>query len=135
VERELRDLLDLVAHLEQPARGFVAQIVKAQILDLQEVARAGECGPHAPGIVRKDVRACAWLGFHHRPRTRWILEAPMIAFLGRWVLGIAHHTGLVRLVVVRPLQAQISASRRAEVRANSITLSIGIRDRLSRRAK
>ena len=51
MERELRDLVDLVAALEQPAGGLVAQIVKAKVLDTQDMARAGEGGPDASWLV------------------------------------------------------------------------------------
>ena len=55
VERELRDLVYLVAAFEQAAGGLVAQIVKAQVFNSQHVARAGEGGPDASRLVGEDV--------------------------------------------------------------------------------
>jgi len=38
MERELRDLVNLIATLEQTAGGFVPQVVETQILDPKYVA-------------------------------------------------------------------------------------------------
>jgi len=51
VEGELGDLVDLVTPLEQPAGRFVPQIVEAQILDAEQLARPGEGGANALGIT------------------------------------------------------------------------------------
>src|ERR1700719_4494692 len=64
VERELRDLVDLVAALEQAAGGLVAQVVKTQVLDSQDVARAGEGRTDASGLVGEDVCAASGLSLH-----------------------------------------------------------------------
>ena len=66
VERELRDLVDLVAALEQPAGGLVAQIVKAKVLDAQDMARAGEGGPDASWLVGKDAVSYTHLDVYKR---------------------------------------------------------------------
>ena len=61
VKRELRDLLDLVAHLEKAAGGLVAQIVKSQIGYFQKMAGTGKRCPYASGLVREDELARARL--------------------------------------------------------------------------
>lgn len=67
VERELRDLVDLVAALEQAAGGLVAQVVKTQVLDPQDLTRAGEGRPDASRLVREDVCAASGLSLYDRP--------------------------------------------------------------------
>lgn len=47
MERERRDLVNLIASLEQTAGGFAPQIVKSQILDPEQVAGARKGGAYA----------------------------------------------------------------------------------------
>jgi len=70
MERELRDLVNLIATLEQAAGGFVPQIVETQILDPEHVAGAREGGPHALGVIREDVLCGLRLCLDDRPRLR-----------------------------------------------------------------
>ena len=53
VERELRDLVDLVAAFEQATRGLVPQVVEAKVLDPMDMARAREGRADASWIVGK----------------------------------------------------------------------------------
>ena len=135
MKRELRDLVDLVAALEEPAGGLVAEIMEVQILDPQDVARAGERRTDALGSYGKMYSTVRGVGLHDRPGPRGVLEAAVIAFLGRGCLAS-------RTMPVRPISSLsdhsrrlISASRRAEVMAKSMTASMGICARLVTRAK
>jgi hypothetical protein len=83
----------------------VAQVVEPQICNTQEMAGPSKRRPDALGVVRENELVRAWLGLHDRPGARRIFEAPMVSFLGRWMLGIAHHAGLVGPIVVLPLEA------------------------------
>lgn len=51
VERELCDLVDLIAAFEQATGGFVPQVVEAKVLNAQDMARAREGRTDAPRIV------------------------------------------------------------------------------------
>ena len=104
VERELCDLVDLVAALEQAAGGLVAQVVKTQVLDPKYLARAGEGRPDASRLVGEDVCAASGLRFHERPGLRRVLESTVIAFLRGRVFGVPHDPGTGSLVVVPPSQ-------------------------------
>ena len=68
----------------------MAQVMKAQILDPEDVTCAGERGAHAIGIVWKDVLARPRLSLHDGPRFGRVLETPVIAVLGGGMLCIAH---------------------------------------------
>src|ERR1700730_18306633 len=70
-----------------------------------------------------------------RPDLRRVFEAPMVAFFLGWGLGVADHPVRLCSSLSRHSSRQISDSRLAELRANSVTLCIGMRERLSRRAK
>src|SRR5450631_2794103 len=67
VQRELRDLVNLLAALEQAAGGFVPQIVETQILDPEHVAGACEGGAYALRVIREDVLARLRLRLDDRP--------------------------------------------------------------------
>jgi hypothetical protein len=69
MQRELRDLMNLIAALEQVAGGLVPQIVKAQVLDAEDLAGARERRADALGVVGKDVFAC--------PRLAWTISGRM----------------------------------------------------------
>src|SRR5580658_3418450 len=78
VERELRHFVDLVAAFEQATGGLVAQVVKTEVLDPQDVARAGESRPDASRLVREDVGATFRLSLHDRPGLRRVFESTVI---------------------------------------------------------
>src|SRR5665213_3923782 len=73
MQRELRDLVNLIAALEQTAGGFVPQIVETQILDPEHVAGACEGGTYALRVIREDVLAGLRLCLDDRPRLRRVL--------------------------------------------------------------
>ena len=70
MERELRDLVNLIATLEQTAGGFVPQVVETQILDPKYVAGTREGGTNALRVIREDVVARPRLCLDDRPRFR-----------------------------------------------------------------
>ena len=55
MQRELSDLMDLVAALEQSAGSFVPEVMEAQILNPQKAAGPRERGTNALGVIREDV--------------------------------------------------------------------------------
>ena len=61
MERELRDLVDLVAALKQPAGGLVTKVMEMQVIDPQDVARASKGSPDASRIVGEDARPASGL--------------------------------------------------------------------------
>src|ERR1700687_2446325 len=70
MERELRDLGNLIATLEQTAGGFVPQVVETQILDAEYVAGTREGGAYALRVIREDVIVRPRLCLDDRPRFR-----------------------------------------------------------------
>src|SRR5450631_3806210 len=104
MERELRDLVNLIATLEQTTGGFVPQIMEAQILDPKHVASACEGGTYALRVMREDVFAGLRLCLDDRPRLRRVFETPVIAVLVGRVLGVANDARACRGVVVVPFE-------------------------------
>lgn len=70
MQRELSDLVDLVAAFEQAAGGLVPQIMEAQILNSQYVAGSRERGADALRVVGKNVVARSGLRGDERPTPR-----------------------------------------------------------------
>jgi hypothetical protein len=77
VQRELRDLMNLIAALEQPAGRFVPQIMEAQVADSKNLACPSECRTNALGIARKDVLAGPRVRFDDGPGLGGVLEAAL----------------------------------------------------------
>ena len=135
VERELRHLVDLVAALEQAAGGLVTQVVKTQVLDPQDVARAGEGRPDASRLVGEDVCTASGLSLHDRPGLWRVLESSMIAFLCGRVFGVPYDAGPGSLVVVPPFQPADLRLAPGGGEGKLQDASIGICERLSRCTK
>ena len=104
MERELRDLVNLIASLEQTAGGFVPHVVETQILDPEHVAGAGEGGTYALRVIREDVLARLRLCLDDRPRLRRVFESPVIAVLVGRVLGVANNASACCGIVVVPFE-------------------------------
>ncbi|MDQ1291141.1 MAG: hypothetical protein QG615_943, partial [Nitrospirota bacterium] len=58
MQRELGNLVNLVAALEQPADGLMPQIMKTQILNSQKTTGSRECGANAFSVIGKNAVAC-----------------------------------------------------------------------------
>lgn len=135
MERELRDLVNLITALEQTAGGFVPQVVETQILDPERVARACEGRSYALGVIREDVLARLRLCLDDRPRLRRVFETPVIAVPVGRVLGVANNASACCRIVVVPFQPTDLSLASSGADWNSMTGSMQIVDRLSRRAK
>jgi hypothetical protein len=105
MQRELGNLVDLVAAFEQAAGGLVPQIVEAQVLNPEQIAGSCERSPDALGIVGKDVFARLGLGSNERPGLRGVFEPTVVPLLGGRVLGVPEHAGSRGFVVVAPFEA------------------------------
>ena len=85
--------------------------------------------------IGEDVFTASGLSLRERPAFRRVLESAVIAFLCGRVFGVPHEAGPGSLVVVPPFQPADLRLAPGEASANSRTVSIGIRERLSRCAK
>ena len=135
MERELRDLVDLVSPLEQATRGLVPQVVEAQVLDPQDLQARVKAAPTLFGSYGKMYslsRGCAMKTAHASGVYLNLRRFPSF-FVGCF----ASRTIPVRqrTLLSRHSMRQISDSRRAELTANSMIGCNGISARLARRAK
>ena len=88
VERELRDLVDLVAAFEKPTGGLVPHVMEVEVLDTQHVTGIREGIANAFGLIWKDDVAGSGLLLDDRPGFGCVLETAMIALLIPRVLRI-----------------------------------------------
>ena len=93
MQRELGDLVNLVAAFEQAAGGLVPQIMEAQILNSQYVAGSRERGADALRVVGKNVVARSGLRGDERPSLGRIFKPPVISILAGRVLRVPDQTG------------------------------------------
>jgi hypothetical protein len=102
MERELRDLVNLIASLEQTAGGFVPQIVETQSLDPEHMAGACERGTYALWVIREDKLSRLRLCLDEPAALRRVFETPVIAVLVGRVLGVANDASASRWIIARP---------------------------------
>ncbi len=135
MQRELSDLMDLVATLEQSAGRLMPQVVKAQILDSQQVAGPRERSTDALGVKGEYIFARLGLCAYQRPSLGRVFESPVVPILVGRVLGVPYHASPRRLVVVAPFQTADLGLSPAEAIAKSMMTSMGISARRSRPLK
>jgi hypothetical protein len=105
MQRELSDLLNLVPIFKQSARCLMPQVVEAQVLNSEEVARTRERRSNTLRLIRENVLARARLPLHDLPSFRRVLEASMVPLLLGRVFGVPHQSGPPAGVVVSPFEA------------------------------
>jgi hypothetical protein len=86
----LRDLVDLIAALEETTGCLVPQVVEPKVDDPQYLTRARERCADASWIVGEDEVAMPGLPIDNRPSFRGVFESAVIAFLVRRMFCVAH---------------------------------------------
>jgi hypothetical protein len=104
VERKLRHLVDLISPFKQSARGLVPQVMEMEVINPEDVTGTRERGPDTIRVKGEDELLALCLVLHDFPGLGRILETPVIAFLGRRVLRIAHQPRPMLGIVVSPFE-------------------------------
>jgi hypothetical protein len=135
VQRELCDLVNLIAALEQSAGRFAWKIMKAKVCDPEQLRSSGKCSADAFRVVGIDVFALLRLFLNNRPGVGRVFEAAVVPSL---LVGcFASRTSPVLILGSLSVHSrrQISAWRRAEAIATSMMSTMGMSARASRWVK
>lgn len=104
MKSKLSNFVDLIATFEEPTRGFVAQIVESQVLNIEHSACSSESGADALGIVREDIRTVLRLALYDLPRLLRVLKLSVVTLPGRRMLRVTDPARASFGIVVVPCE-------------------------------
>ena len=105
VQCELLDLDYAITSLEQSARSFVSEVMKSEVVYLQNFASLSEVSAHSLAIVGKNELGADGLPFRNFECFACVLEPHMVTnFLAR-MFQVANHPGQRLVVVVYPSES------------------------------
>lgn len=105
MQRELGHLVNLIAAFEETASAFMAHVMKSQIYNSKDMARASKRSTDALGVVRKNVFVCFGLTLNNLPRFCGVFESPVVTIFTGRVLRIAYQASPRLIVIVSPFEA------------------------------
>jgi hypothetical protein len=106
MERELRDLVDLIPALEKATGSLMPQVMKSEIYDSKDMAGSCECSADALRLVREYVLAVrVWLPLNDSPCFRRVFEATVVSLLRGRVLCVSDQTSAEFGIVISSLEA------------------------------
>jgi hypothetical protein len=105
MQREQRDLMNLVASLKKPTGRLMAVVMEMIVNNPQDLARASKSSLDAARIVGKYELRGSRLTPDNRPRLRSHPESTVIAVFSSWVFCVTDQPGSGLFIQIVPFQA------------------------------